>query len=146
LSIQTSTLRLGPAALPAPRRIGIIILLLAKAPALSPAQVSTVSVIPEADAFVRSATPSSNYGGAGAIAVSGSAAVNGTYQHNGLFDSLLPARALAVSIRIMNGHIVFGFRQRLESNFLVEAVCVFCSEHKPAEPLEVRMIEDGLDQ
>jgi len=53
------------------------------------AQVATVVVVPEADAFVRSAAPTNNYGGAGAISVSGSAAVNATNQQNGLFDSLV---------------------------------------------------------
>jgi len=50
---------------------------------------ATVSVAPEADAFVRSAMPTNNYGGAGAISVSGSAAVNSANEQNGLFDSLL---------------------------------------------------------
>lgn len=53
------------------------------------AQTATVTVVPEADAFVRSADPTSNYGGAGAIAISGSAAVNGSNQQNGAFDSLV---------------------------------------------------------
>jgi hypothetical protein len=53
------------------------------------AQTATVSVVPEADAFVRSADPSGNYGGAGAISVSGSTAVNGSNQPNGAFDSLV---------------------------------------------------------
>ena len=52
-------------------------------------QTVTVSVIPEADAFVRAADPSANYGGAGAIAVSGPAAVNAMNQQNGAFDSLV---------------------------------------------------------
>ncbi len=52
-------------------------------------QAATVSVIPEADTFLRSAAPTNNFGGAGAIAISGSAAVNGNNQKNGLFDSLI---------------------------------------------------------
>jgi hypothetical protein len=52
------------------------------------AQTATVSVVPDADSFVRSLAPTGNYGGAGAISVSGSAAVNGSGQQNGLFDSL----------------------------------------------------------
>src|SRR5262245_18586118 len=52
-------------------------------------QIATVSVTPEADAFVRSGAPTSNYGGAGAVAVSGSAAVNATNEQNGLYDSLI---------------------------------------------------------
>jgi hypothetical protein len=49
----------------------------------------TVTLTPSADAFVRSADAGHNYGGAGALSVSGSAAVNGSGQQNGLFDSLL---------------------------------------------------------
>ena len=49
----------------------------------------TVSSTPTADAFVRSADPTHNYGGGGALSVSGSAAVNGSGQQNGSFDSLM---------------------------------------------------------
>jgi hypothetical protein len=52
-------------------------------------QTVTVSVIPDADAFVRASEPSANFGGAGAIAVSGSAATNAANQQNGAFDSLI---------------------------------------------------------
>jgi hypothetical protein len=52
-------------------------------------QTAAVTVIPEADAFVRSADPFANYGGAGAIAVSGPMAINATNQQNGAFDSLI---------------------------------------------------------
>jgi hypothetical protein len=52
-------------------------------------QTATVTVNPEADAFVRSTDPFGNYGGAGAIAVSGPTAVNGSNQPNGAFDSLM---------------------------------------------------------
>jgi hypothetical protein len=52
-------------------------------------QTATATVNPEADAFVRSADPLANYGGAGAIAVSGPTAVNGSNQPNGAFDSLM---------------------------------------------------------
>jgi hypothetical protein len=64
------------------------------------AQTATVSVVPDADSFVRSLAPTNNYGGAGAISVSGSAAVNGSGQQNGLFDSLLrfPMSNLVVSL------------------------------------------------
>ena len=40
------------------------------------AQRTIIAVTPSADAFVRSAAPASNYGGAGALSVSGSAATN----------------------------------------------------------------------
>jgi hypothetical protein len=52
-------------------------------------QTATLSVLPEADAFVRFVDPFANYGGAGAIAVSGPTAVNGSNQQNGAFDSLM---------------------------------------------------------
>jgi hypothetical protein len=48
-----------------------------------------VSVTPEADTFVMSKAPTNNFGGAGAIAVSGSSAVNSNNVQNGLFDSFL---------------------------------------------------------
>src|SRR6267378_3580739 len=43
-------------------------------------QTATATLNPEADTFVRSAAPFANYGGAGAIAVSGPTAVNGSNQ------------------------------------------------------------------
>lgn len=49
----------------------------------------TVTLSPSADAFVRSADATHNYGGAGALSVSGSAAVNGSGVQNGLYDSLM---------------------------------------------------------
>jgi hypothetical protein len=53
------------------------------------AQTTNFTVTPVADAFVRSLAPASNYGGAGALAVSGAVATNGSGQPNGLFDSLM---------------------------------------------------------
>src|SRR6266481_5222319 len=50
---------------------------------------TTVSVRPDADSFVRSQAPTSNYGEGGALSVSGAAAVNGSGQQNGAFDTLL---------------------------------------------------------
>ena len=49
----------------------------------------TRTTTPSADAFVRSADATHNYGGGGALSVSGSAAVNGSGQQSGLFDSLM---------------------------------------------------------
>lgn len=63
--------------------------LLAGAQLVCLGQTATVAVAPSADAFVRSLAPGSNYGAAGALSVSGSAAVNGSGQQNGLFDSLM---------------------------------------------------------
>jgi hypothetical protein len=48
-----------------------------------------VAINPTADAFVRSLDPNHNYGAAGALSVSGSAAVNGSGQQMGLLDSFM---------------------------------------------------------
>jgi len=56
---------------------------------LAPGQTAVVSVSPDADAFVWSLAPDSNYGDAGALSVSGSTAVNNLGQQEGLFDSLM---------------------------------------------------------
>jgi len=53
------------------------------------ALAATVSVAPDADTFLRSFAPTNNYGAGGALSVSGSAAVNGTGDQNGLFDTLM---------------------------------------------------------
>lgn len=49
----------------------------------------TVTVNPSADAFVRSEDATHNNGGAGALSVSGAAAVNGSGVQNGLYDTLM---------------------------------------------------------
>jgi hypothetical protein len=56
---------------------------------LAAAQTAAVAVVPDADSFVRSLAPASNYGAAGALSVSGASAVNGSGMQNGLFDSLM---------------------------------------------------------
>jgi hypothetical protein len=56
---------------------------------ISPAQTIEIVLAPAADAFVRSSAPTNNYGAAGALAVSGSAAVNALGRQNGLFDTLI---------------------------------------------------------
>ncbi len=56
---------------------------------LSSVSALTVDINPDADAFVRSLDPTHNYGAAGALSVSGSAAVNGSGQQMGLLDSFL---------------------------------------------------------
>src|SRR5215467_6774712 len=60
----------------------------------------TIAVIPDADAFVRSLAPMSNYGAGGALSVSGATAVNGSGVQNGLFDTLLrfPASNIVASL------------------------------------------------
>lgn len=50
---------------------------------------TTISVKPDADSFVRAQAPASNYGGGGALSVAGAAAVNGSGQQNGAFDTLM---------------------------------------------------------
>lgn len=49
----------------------------------------TISTNSGADAFVRSADPTHNYGGAGALSVSGTIATNGSGVQQGAFDSFL---------------------------------------------------------
>jgi len=44
---------------------------------------------PDADSFVRAAAPTLNYGGAGALSVSGSNSVNGSGVTNGTFDGFI---------------------------------------------------------
>lgn len=68
------------------RRAGLVL-------AIAAARLAWGDVIanlnPGADAFVRSLDPAGNYGGAGALSVSGSAAVNGNGFQVGLLDSYL---------------------------------------------------------
>jgi hypothetical protein len=76
-------------------------------------QTATLPVTPSADAFVRSLAPGSNYGAAGSLSVSGSAAVNGEGQQNGLLDSLMrfPMSGVAASLNGSlgyNGWVVTG--------------------------------------
>jgi len=49
----------------------------------------TVEITPTADAFVRSLVPGANYGAAGALAVSGSSALNGAGQQMGILDTFM---------------------------------------------------------
>ena len=53
------------------------------------AQAALFTNSASSDAFVRAAAPTLNYGGAGALSVSGSNSVNGTGVNNGVFDSFL---------------------------------------------------------
>jgi hypothetical protein len=57
------------------------------------------------DSFVRSAAPSSNYGGAGALAVSGATAANGSGVTNGVFDTFLRFNTAAM---VANFDALFG--------------------------------------
>lgn len=58
-----------------------------------------------ADAFVRAAAPTLNYGGAGALSVSGSNAVNGIGTTNGAFDSFIRLNGAAM---VSNFNLAFG--------------------------------------
>src|SRR5262245_42506166 len=53
------------------------------------AQTTNLSLIPEADAFVREADPSFNYGRAGSLSVAGRSATNGFGLLSGRTDSLV---------------------------------------------------------
>ncbi len=63
--------------------------LVAGAQLLCRGQATSVTVPAAADTFLWSLAPGNNYGAAGALSVSGSAAVNGSGQQNGLYISLL---------------------------------------------------------
>ena len=76
-------------------------------------QTASVSVTPSADAFVRLLAPGSNYGAAGSLSVSGSAATNGSGQQNGPSNSLMrfPLSGVAASLNGSfgsNGWVVTG--------------------------------------
>ena len=73
----------------------IVCLWLAVVPPLS-AQVVVTDIVSVADTFVRSGDPAHNYGGAGALAVSGSIATNVLGQQEGLLDSFMRFDASSV--------------------------------------------------
>jgi len=73
----------------------IACLWLAFVPPLS-AQIVVTDVVSVADTFVRSVDPAGNYGGAGALAVSGSIATNVLGQQEGLLDSFMRFDATGV--------------------------------------------------
>jgi hypothetical protein len=60
---------------------------------------------PDADAFVRAAAPTSNYGGAGALSVSGANATNSLGTANGVFDSFIRFNTAAM---VSNFNTLFG--------------------------------------
>jgi hypothetical protein len=80
---QSTSLRRGLVAVLAALGIGLA------TGVLEAAQTAMVSVVPDADSFVRSLAPTSNYGAGGALSVSGSAAFNGSGEQNGSFDTLM---------------------------------------------------------
>lgn len=76
------------------RRAALVLSFLSAVSSISFASV-TASLSPTADAFAREQAPTSNFGGGGAVAVSGSASVNGSNQARGRVDSLLKFDAAA---------------------------------------------------
>ena len=74
---------------------------------LATGQEASVAVVPDADAFVRSLAPTGNYGGAGALSVSGAAAANGSGVQNGLFSAFMRfpmSNAVAWADSVFGGH------------------------------------------
>jgi hypothetical protein len=86
----------------------------------SPQTPLTITTTPSADAFVRSFYATNNYGGAGALSVSGAAAANGLDNENGVFVSL---------IRFPVADVVSGFDAALgESNWTITGARLLLSE------------------
>lgn len=71
-----------------------------------------------ADAFVRAASPTLNYGGAGALSISGTNAVNGLGATNGAFDSFIRVDCAAMGSNFdstfgTNNWVITGARVRV---------------------------------
>jgi hypothetical protein len=64
------------------------------------------------DSFVRAAAPASNYGGAGALSVSGASAMNGSGFTNGVFDSFVRFNTAAM---VASFNSAFGTNNRVIS-------------------------------
>lgn len=69
------------------------------------AGASVFTNTPDADAFVWAAAPGSNYGGAGALSVSGATASNGSGVTNGVFDTFIRFNTGAM---VTNFNLAFG--------------------------------------
>lgn len=82
-------------------------------------RAATLSVLPDADAFVRSMAPSSNFGGGGALSVSGAAAVNGSGEQNGLFDTLM---------RFSMSNVVSELNEGLGDDWIVTGIRLVVTE------------------
>ena len=65
---------------------GLLILFVARGVT---AQEMTVTLVPDADSFVRSLAAANNYGAGGTLSVSGASAMNGSGVQNGSFDTLM---------------------------------------------------------
>ncbi|HUI06013.1 MAG TPA: hypothetical protein VL486_03305 [Verrucomicrobiae bacterium] len=102
--------------------------------------VTNVSV---ADAFVRSLDPTHNYGGAGALAVSGSIATNALGQQEGLLDSFMRFDASGVASNFNTG---FGRGQwtivRATLNLFEQGAPNNAIFNRGVGPFEVRWIAD----
>jgi hypothetical protein len=84
-------------------RLLVTAVLAVAGPAALPGAVFTNSA--SADSFVRGAAPDSNYGGAGALSVSGASAVNGVNVANGAFDTFIRFNTAAM---VTNFNSLFG--------------------------------------
>jgi len=76
---------------------------------------------PDADAFVRSNAPASNYGAAGALSVSGSNAGNGSGVTNGVFDSFIRFNTAAM---VTNFNAIFG-----SNNWVISSATLVLTEN-----------------
>lgn len=86
----------------------------------APAAVTTTN-LPTSDAFVRAEDPTRNYGGAGALAVSGTASTNRLGVANGVFDTLM---RFSLGDTVSNFNSVFG-----AGNWTLTAATLFLTEN-----------------
>ena len=80
-----------------------------------------VTNTPEADAFVRSNAPTSNYGAAGALSVSGPNAVNSSGVTNGVFDGFIRFNTAAM---MTNFNAAFG-----SNNWVISSATLVLTEN-----------------
>jgi len=88
----------------------------------------TVEITPTADAFVRSLAPSSNYGAAGALSVSGSSAVNGPGDQMGTLDTFMRFNVAGV-VAQMDAQFGAGNWE------FTDAVLLLTEDPAPANPI-----------
>jgi len=116
------------------RALGIIVVVLAQQVMCDAAPLS-VEVNASADVFVWSEAPSSNYGGAGGLAVSGLAAENALGEQMGLMDTFL---RFSVSDLVQQADMHFG-----RSDWIVTGVSLALIEQSaPNNPIFNRGIGD----
>jgi len=123
------------------RRLIACLLLALASPLSTQMIVTNVSV---ADAFVRSLDPTHNYGGAGALAVSGSIATNAIGQQEGLLDSFM---RFDVSSAVSNFNNGFGAGRwvivRVILNLFEQGAPNNTIFNRGVGPFEVRWIADN---